>query len=51
MNLIYAYAPTASLIFFFCVFLLVAYYAYRPSAKKIHETHAHIPLMEERRDR
>ncbi len=51
MNLIYAYAPTASLIFFFVIFLLAAFYAYRPSAKHTHEANGRIPLMEDRRDR
>ena len=47
MNLIYEHAPAASLIFFFTVFLWVAYRAYRPSAKKALQEQALIPLKED----
>ncbi len=47
MNLIYEHAPTASLIFFFSVFLYVAYLAYRPSAKKEMREHGLIPLKDD----
>lgn len=47
MNLIYEHAPSASLIFFFTVFLWVAYRAYRPAAKQKMQEHAFIPLREE----
>lgn len=47
MNVIYEYAPMASLVFFFCVFLWVAFQAYRPAAKKRLEEYAFIPLKEE----
>jgi cbb3-type cytochrome oxidase subunit 3 len=47
MNLIYEYAPTTGLIFFFLFFLWVAYSAYRPSAKQKMQSHAFIPLKEE----
>lgn len=47
MNLIYEYAPTTGLIFFFCFFLWVAYRTYRPSVKKQMQHYAHIPLAEE----
>jgi cbb3-type cytochrome oxidase subunit 3 len=48
MNVIYEYAPTASLIFFFSIFLWVALRAYRPSAKHTLQSYAFIPLAEER---
>lgn len=47
MNLIYEYAPTTGLIFFFTFFLWVAFQTYRPSAKKMMQSHATIPLSEE----
>lgn len=47
MNLIYEHAPSISLVFFFGVFLWVAYRAYRPSAKQEMQSHALIPLVEE----
>lgn len=47
MNLIYEYAPTTGLIFFFTFFLWAAYQAYRPSAKKQLQEYAHIPLAED----
>jgi cbb3-type cytochrome oxidase subunit 3 len=47
VNFFYAHAPSMSLIFFFSVFLWVAYRAYRPSAKKEMQAHAYIPLAEE----
>ena len=46
MNLIYEHAPTASLLFFFAIFLWVAFCAYRPSAKQTLQSHAWIPLKE-----
>ena len=48
MNLIYAYAPTTGLVFFFTFFLWVTYRTYRPSAKKQMQDYAQIPLTEER---
>lgn len=47
MNFIYEHAPTVSLLFFFTVFLWVAYRAYRPQAKQELEAHAYIPLSED----
>lgn len=47
MNFIYEHAPTVSLLFFFSVFVWVAYRAYRPSAKKTLQNHAFIPLKED----
>ena len=47
MNFFYEHAPSMSLIFFFGVFLWVAYRAYRPSAKEEMQAHAFIPLAEE----
>ena len=47
MNLIYEYAPTTGLLFFFTFFLWVAYRTYRPSAKQEIQSHAFIPLKEE----
>lgn len=48
MNLIYEYAPVTGLLFFFIVFLWVAFQAYRPSAKQRMQRYALIPLTEER---
>lgn len=50
MNFFYEHAPTMSLLFFFSVFLWVAYRAYRPSAKKELQALAFIPLKEDRHD-
>ena len=47
MNAIYEHAPTASLIFFFAVFVVVAYRAYRPAAKQQMQSHAMIPLEDD----
>lgn len=47
MNFFYEHAPSLSLIFFFSVFLWVAYRAYRPSAKEQIQSYAYIPLTEE----
>lgn len=47
MNFFYEHAPSISLIFFFSIFLLVAYRTYRPSMKQKIQAHAFIPLMEE----
>jgi cbb3-type cytochrome oxidase subunit 3 len=47
MNLIYEYAPTTGLLFFFTFFLWVAYRTYRPSVKKHMQDYARIPLAEE----
>ena len=47
MNTLMDYAPTAGLLFFFCVFLWIAFQAYRPSHKRQLESHAFIPLKEE----
>lgn len=51
MNFLYEHAPTMSLLFFFFVFLLVAYRAYRPSAKQELQNHALIPLQEDNHGR
>jgi len=40
-------APTIGLLFFFGVFLWIAFQAYRPSRKHPLQTHAHIPLNED----
>ena len=40
-------APIAGLLFFFLVFLGIAYWALRPSAKKRLEQLAYIPLNED----
>jgi cbb3-type cytochrome oxidase subunit 3 len=50
MNAIYYYAPVASLVAFFAAFLWIAYCAYRPAAKKTLQSHAFIPLKEDRHD-
>ena len=50
MSLLYSYAQPAGLVFFFCVFLWVAYQAYRPSAKQRLEHYGHIPLREDSHD-
>jgi cbb3-type cytochrome oxidase subunit 3 len=47
MNFIFEHAPSMSLIFFFSIFLAVAYRAYRPSMKSRMEAHALIPFVEE----
>lgn len=47
MNFFYEHAPSMSLIFFFGFFVLVAYRAYRPSAKQELQSHAFIPLAED----
>ena len=47
MNFFYEHAPALSLIFFFLVFLWVAFNAYRPSAKKRLQQQAYIPLLED----
>lgn len=51
MNAIYEHAPTASLIFFFFIFLYVAWRAYRPSAKPQMQKDAMIPLQEDSHER
>jgi cbb3-type cytochrome oxidase subunit 3 len=47
MNLIYEHAPVAGLLFFFGIFVWVAFSTYRPSAKKEMQSHAFIPLKED----
>lgn len=47
MNFIYEHAPSISLIFFFGVFLWVAYRAYRPAAKQEMREHGFIPLKDD----
>ena len=42
------YAPTVGLLFFFCVFLLIAIWALRPSAKQKLQLLAEIPLKEDK---
>jgi cbb3-type cytochrome oxidase subunit 3 len=51
MNLIYEYAPVTALLFFFTFFVWVAYRTYRPSVKADMQSHAAIPLNEDRHDR
>ena len=41
------HAPTIGLLFFFSVFLWVAFQTYRPSRKQSLQTYAFIPLKEE----
>jgi len=48
MNFFYEHAPVMSLLFFFGIFLWVAYRAYRPSAKQQMQSHAFIPLEDDR---
>lgn len=48
MNLIYEYAPITGLIFFFTFFVWMAIRTYRPSAKQDMQSHAFIPLKEEK---
>jgi cbb3-type cytochrome oxidase subunit 3 len=50
MSFIYEHAPSAGLIFFFCVFLWVAFQAYRPSAKQKLQDYGNIPLKEDSND-
>jgi len=47
MNFFYEHAPSASLIFFFAVFLWVAYRAYRPGVKQQMNNYAMIPFAED----
>ena len=47
MNFLYEHAPSISLIFFFIIFLWVAFQAYRPSAKQKMNDYAAIPLKQE----
>ena len=49
MNMLMDVAPTAGLLFFFLIFLWIAFQAYRPSHKRQLESHAFIPLEEESR--
>lgn len=49
MNFFYEHAPSISLIFFFSIFLWVAYRTYRPSAKRQMQAHAFIPFAEDNR--
>lgn len=41
------YAPTFGLLFFFCIFLGIAFWVMLPSKKKELQELAQIPLMEE----
>lgn len=47
MDTVATYGPTASLIFFFCVFVGIALWALRPSVKQELQNLADIPLKEE----
>ncbi len=47
MNFLYEHAPSIGLVFFFSVFVVIAYRAYRPGAKEKLQAHAYIPLSEE----
>lgn len=49
MNFLYDHAPTFGLVFFFCVFVVIAFRTYRPSARAHIQSHAFIPLKEEDR--
>ena len=50
MELAATYAPMVGLLFFFCVFVSIAVWAWRPSAKKNFEALGMIPLKEDTRD-
>lgn len=41
------HAPLAGLLFFFSVFVGIAFWALKPSRKATLEAHAHIPLKED----
>lgn len=47
MNLLLDHAPSIGLVFFFTVFVWIAYRTYRPSAKKTIQSYAFIPLEED----
>lgn len=47
MKLAVKYAPMAGLLFFFTVFVCIAIWAWRPSAKKNFEQLGMIPLKED----
>lgn len=47
MSLIIDHAPVIGLLFFFAVFLFIAFQAYKPGAKQKLQQHAQIPLREE----
>ncbi len=45
MHYIYEYSPIAGLLFFFCVFALIALKVCTPGAAQKLQTHAQIPLQ------
>ncbi len=47
MNFILTYAPLTGLLFFFTLFLFLAYRTYRPAAKRQFQEHGRIPLRED----
>lgn len=47
MNQLLDHAPTIGLVFFFTVFVWIAYRTYRPGVKKTIQSHAFIPLEED----
>lgn len=47
MDVIMDHAPTAGLLFFFCIFVWIAFRTYRPGVKHQLQTHAFIPLKED----
>ena len=50
MNGFIQHAPIIALLLFFGAFIIIAYRAYRPSAKHTLQKHAFIPLKEENND-
>ncbi|MBN8530236.1 MAG: cbb3-type cytochrome c oxidase subunit 3 [Alphaproteobacteria bacterium] len=48
MEFIATYAPTAALLFFFVFFAGIVFWVFRPGAKKTLQSHAQIPLKEDR---
>jgi cbb3-type cytochrome oxidase subunit 3 len=48
MNMLFDYAPIIGLLFFFFVFLWIAFRTYRPKAKSQMQNHALIPLKEDK---
>lgn len=47
MKLFFDYAPIAGLIFFFTVYVLIAFRTYRPSVKATLQSYANIPFKQE----
>ncbi len=50
METVAHYAPMVGLLFFFCVFVGIAFWAWRPSAKKEFQRLGMIPLTEDTHD-